>query len=103
MTDQEMLELAARAALGKTCIPRQAEDLARRWNPLDEDEAALRLAVRLRMQVLLDTSDVTVTVESADGAQHQIREQFRAEDQGEFIATRRAIVRAAASIGKEMP
>ncbi|EXF45225.1 hypothetical protein BAY1663_02304 [Pseudomonas sp. BAY1663] len=102
MDDRELLELAAKAALGKTAIPRHAEDLASRWNPLDEDEAALRLAVRLRMHVLLETSEVTVAVDDAAGRRQLVRVQFIAEDQGEFIATRRAIVRAAAEIGRAM-
>lgn len=116
MTDRELLELAARAAglevwRGKG---HQAERLFAapnrgdstgvvtgvEWNPLEDDGDALRLAVKLRMQILLSVSEVTMISEGRDGKTHQILERFRAVDLGEYKATRRAIVRAAAEIGK---
>lgn len=103
MTDRELLELSAMAALGRTSIPKQhMEMLEKGWNPLESDEAALRLAVRLRMQVLIDPAEVMVIVDWG-GRRHQLVEKFRAECQGEYEGVRRAIVRAAAEIGRAMP
>lgn len=96
--DRELLELAARAALGRTSIPDQHVEMVRRgWNPLRHDEDALRLAVRLYMHVKRETGQAIVEVDH-NGQTYQIIEPFRAVDQGEFIGTRRAIVRAAAEI-----
>jgi hypothetical protein len=86
MNDREYLELAAKAcgmtvqeALQKLGKP---ISLYSEWNPLTDDGDALRLAVKLR---LLESSWLG--------------------DMGEvdpYAATRRAIVRAAAEIGKAM-
>ena len=102
-TDRELLEMAARAAGGISSdglgrcydMEREAE-----WNPLTDDGDALRLASRLLidMQFFAD-----------DGGFVQawcwpISDWLREDDLGDFpAATRRAIVRAAAEIGKGMP
>jgi hypothetical protein len=79
MNDRELLELAAKAA----GIPFSNIELV--WNPLTDDGDALRLAVKLD---LFDAA--TLTYEP---------EEYRADP---YAATRRAIVRAAAEIGKGM-
>ncbi|AZW31532.1 hypothetical protein [Bordetella bronchiseptica] len=101
-TDRELLELAARAALGRTSIPDQHIQMVERgWNPLEDDAAAMRLAVRLWMTVQRKTDRA---VASAQDPRHTetVEVPFVAEDQGEFYGTRRAIVMVAAEIGAKM-
>jgi hypothetical protein len=64
------------------------------WNPINDDGDALRLAVKLELQLDLRHSFHTVRVYGA--AEGRIDE--RATDP--YAATRRAIVRAAAAIGR---
>lgn len=91
MTDQELLEKAAKAAnipCKGWCSPGARSDgwhgmytgndddgAYQRWNPLNDDGDALRLAVRLNLGV-----------------------SIREEGDDPYAATRRAIVRAAASL-----
>ena len=91
MTDKELLELAAKAAgytLAKTkdgyplWIHGQGI-----WNPLTDDGDALRLAVKLDL--------FWENMELFDM-------HFSHKKEDKFIETRRAIVRAAAEIGKAM-
>ena len=109
-TDREYLELAAKAAgidhmgwapAGLTFAHRSP------WNPLTDDGDALRLAVRLGLHIQLDTNDeclrdghagVEVTA-FGDEMAHGIEQPVGRDS---YAATRRAIVRAAAEIGKEM-
>lgn len=95
MTDRELLEMAAKAAgykhhwhsdgllIDAQCGP---------WNPLTDDGDALRLAVKLEMDVMCASvrtdSGIAITIEAGTDP---------------YAATRLAIVRAAAAIGKEMP
>ena len=107
MTDRELLELAAKAA-GITIIewygdeseiywadhePRQHEAVG--WNPLIDDGDALRLLVKLRMGVSVFSSFVSVGDDFGSETHQEIGDD-------PYAATRRAIVRAAAEIGKEM-
>lgn len=100
MDDRELLELAAKAAgvAGKYepnfGIMSPAWPWA--WNPLTDDGDALRLAVKLGMTLRLSPEGYAV-------AQHQLAsyvEERNALDAN--AATRRAIVRAAAEIGRSM-
>jgi hypothetical protein len=107
-SDRELLELAARAAGMKIHTKNQAErdemgfghkgmwivGGSSGWNPLTDDGDALRLAVRLGLQV-------SVTTESCR-AETLPRLGVRVNDKDELSATRRAIVRAAAAIGEAM-
>lgn len=99
MNDRELLELAARAAgftgygffLGDDGIDVSDETGTRfAWNPLTDDGDALRLAVSTSLHKRL----------------HEILTgpAYRADvlSYGEQCATRRAITRAAAEIGKSM-
>ncbi len=62
------------------------------WNPLTEDGDALRLAVKLALWVHIGRYDVSI-----EGT--RIEECSRHDM---YAATRRAIVRAAAEIGRQM-
>lgn len=91
MTDAELTSLAAKAY-------GNAPD---GFSPLTDDGDALRLAVKLGIGVLFDVQDEKVTAyEQAPNDGYHI--EF-ADEQGASAATRRAIVRAAAGIGKAMP
>lgn len=114
MTDQELLELAAKAAGMEVYEPCECCDSLIRsesgeapiyWNPLRDDGEALRLAVKLRLTLGehlgarhagvppcpddFEDGNVPVRIAQLDG-------------HDPFAATRRAIVRAAAEIGKGM-
>lgn len=69
------------------------------WNPLTDDGDALRLAVRLRLSIDIERDRCCTTMRSPEG---RIGVQPWGAD-GAEAATRRAIVRAAASIGEAMP
>jgi hypothetical protein len=102
MTDRELLELAAKAAniyLGadRTECGVNVDGVSwPQWNPLTDDGDALRLAVKLKLDVLTDCLD-GVCISSA-----QLEEQCEPDLGDPYAATRRAIVRAAAEIGKGM-
>lgn len=107
MTDKELLELALKASFDGEEIagfsmaqilenPLVFDEIIKRWNPLVSDADALRLAVKLKILVDIgvDSSEAT----NGDYICHGICELHRNSDP--YAATRRAIVRAAASIGK---
>ena len=98
MNDKELLELAARAAGIEW--PQKISDMfsrqydgVRSWNPLADDGDALRLAVKLSLSIwrydTLSTSKPNFT-------------DWQCDERGDdpYAATRRAIVRAAAEIGR---
>ena len=115
-SDRELLALAAKAAglqlCGYSWIGENEDDdecevlesafvklhpeqeLAARWNPLTDDGDALRLAVKLHMQVSITTESCRAETLPVLGV--------RVNDKDELAATRRAIVRAAAAIGESM-
>jgi hypothetical protein len=71
-----------------------------RWNPLTDDGDALRLAVKLRITPHIDTN-----ITEAQWAIPSVgRGGFKLESHLDdpYAATRRAIVRAAAEIGRNM-
>lgn len=114
MTDRELLELAAKAA-GVGRIEYAGGDFYRQiifgkyqtWNPIDDDGDALRLAVSLGLNVDVHRQDPfqSAFVEVRGYALRRMLADGPAADNGESLAaaTRRAIVRAAAEIGKAMP
>ena len=73
-----------------------------RWNPLQNDGDALRLAVKLKMDIVYDFDRVMVVY--GDGDATLTTEYFYdlPTPTDQYAATRRAIVRAAAEIGKDM-
>ena len=102
MTDRELLELAAKAA-GYNAFPGHAAQMMDSgWNPLTDDGDALRLAVDLRIDVYpwISEEDPTSSAMARNG--HGFRAiEFASKNRGcRYAATRRAIVRAAAEIGR---
>lgn len=107
MDDRELLELAAKAfgvryegSVNDQHYAMHPNGYAIGWNPLTDDGDALRLAVKLRLSVTIGPCQVQAV--SISGA---LRGEFPEEDaiyQDTGIATRRAIVRAAAEIGRAM-
>ena len=115
MTDRELLELAAKAARltargGDTfggpllvnlmyvaCDGVGEWDL---WDPLTDDGDALRLAVKLRIGVQCHQERGDYVL-ADDGDGHECCLSFGPEGDP-YAATRRAIVRAAAEIGRTM-
>lgn len=113
-TDRELLELAAKAAGMKLAdevdsyIPGSramwvvgpgGRDAV--WNPLNDDGDALRLALAIPACIVIDNDMgwCGVHLKGARG-KYDLVEQFGNDKKA---ATRRAIVRAAAEIGKAMP
>jgi len=115
MTDRELLELAAKAN-GEKCdqLGENAFGLHKpkegymqpyiEWNPLTDDGDALRLAVRLDLIVSRGYTEVgkEAVVFYLNEIQHQMR-CVVPHGSDPYAATRRAITRAAAEIGKGMP
>lgn len=122
MTDKQLLELAAKAAKYDYRIRKEIDPYSRRdeynfylrnrsisrkqdyeiyWNPLANDGDALRLAVKLGLFV--DTYDAEILVGwvvDKDSMLSETLDQPKGNDP--YAATRRAIVLAAANIGKSM-
>lgn len=105
MTNRELLERAAKAAgidatmwAGRRGWVCETQDGSQRyyWNPLTDDGDALRLAVKLNIQITPGTynKDEFTAFKPAGGEAHE----FRHYQQDEYAATRRAIVRAAAAM-----
>ena len=122
MTDRELIELAAKAyGFGdqdgnfiwtESEYPRGSKtngalwnymgwcDTAELWNPLTDDGDALRLAVSLGLIVDIDTEEHYTEIEFTSNYEGKSVSEGHGFDATE--ATRRAITRAAAQIGKEM-
>ncbi len=113
--DRELLELAARAAgIPSSYWNEGAEPYSsgegfivkhRIWNPLRDDGDALRLAVKLRLRINREINcgwDIVEVFgpEADDMSCHCTTESVENDDP--YAATRRAIVRAAAEIGRNM-
>ena len=110
--DRELLELAAKAYFDDAVVEKYVESenylvvnditSGTRFAPLTDDGDALRLAVKLNLSIRYDCCDegIEVRVEGEwDNAPSPVFETFESEGD---IATRRAIVRAAAEIGRTM-
>lgn len=122
MTDRELLELAAKAAgsdvfmLGGTWVKRIGKEVAGldrwtgRWNPLEDDGDALRLAVKLGLSVepypiyQPEKHSVVVKQRRQSDTMREANPTEVLESYGgdPHAATRRAITRAAAEIGRGM-
>jgi len=119
MTDKELLELAAKAAgieidksefngggagndgfdiMGNAVLDWHNGTT---WNPLTDDGDALRLAVKIGLShgldVILTNRSAHADLDGAGVSQNWFAEEH---DGDPFAATRRAIVRSAAEIGK---
>ena len=131
MTDKELLELAAKAAgytltwgesfivgddeVDCTDIPyiksNQQDEADLYWNPLEDDGDALRLAVKLDIEFYQANDEGMASyaaywgVASHGDVSRLCVIEYHADlinNNDPYAATRRAIVRAAAEIGKEM-
>ena len=111
MTDRELLEMAAKAAgyddakfqdmegwgevrYGLSCGIWSEKHLENYWNPLVNDGDALRLAVKIGMQVWCDPAAVCM----AEPLKHLVERPSEASGNDPYAATRRVIVRAAAAL-----
>lgn len=98
MTDRELLELAAKAAAMKDVWWDESgygyPDPSNHWNPLTDDGDALRLAVKLGIHLTNSNTYAWASQYWVDAT----------ESLGDdpYAATRRAIVRAAAEIGRAL-
>ena len=111
MTDRELLELAAKAAgvvgeyeswtyQGFNEGIRQVLNgikCWKPWNPLTDDGDALRLAVKLQI-------DIRPSMSGSSNFRYAVYDgnTYGEVDSDPYAATRRAIVRAAAEIGRSM-
>lgn len=130
MTDRELLELAAKAAgypieprtewiEVHKFSQKEPERLAGKvdfylygelWNPIEDDGDVLRLAVKLRLQIQVNDASIEVDFPQDDvGITRESVYQYpdsKLDDEDNIVhinhesATRRAIVLAAAEIGK---
>ncbi len=105
MTDRELLELAAKAAgiyywIDADAVVTHSDTpgSTREWNPLTDSGDAFELYVKLRLTVNCSYDDVAIC--GQEFTQKEVFIERNGEDP--LAATRRAIVRAAAAIGKEM-
>ena len=124
MNDKELLELAANATGHKwkwTKCPKyegmevpgmhhhdkaNGVDYYFGWNPLEDDRDAMRLAVDLQLDIDFTTSysksnPGNYTLVNRQGGGNHVSPHNDYADP--YAATRRAIVRAAAEIGRKMP
>jgi hypothetical protein len=109
MSDRELLEAAAKAAgievriyhdmvveRGTDCVC--VDHRGFKWNPLTNSGDAFELAVKLRLTVNCSYDEVAIC--GQEFTQKEVFIERNGEDP--LAATRRAIVRAAAELGKEM-
>ena len=104
MTDRELLELSAKAAgmIANSDGTIYAGFGSREWNPLEDDGDALRLAVKLGIEIHHGFDDGEIVMGAWFQETSGKPQRFEIERIGDdpYAATRRAIVRAAAEIGK---
>ena len=110
MSDRELLEMAAKVAgyrihhwstilPGPMLVDPSTDDCGGYWNPLESDGDALRLAVKLGIDIINSSPTLAQAVKfskktTAGGYADEPR------DPDTYAATRRAIVRAAAAIAR---
>jgi hypothetical protein len=109
MTDKDLLELALKASLKGEEIAGFTineilsnslvfDEIIKRWNPLTDDGDALRLAVKLGLQIV----HYSVTSKGPDRVNAGRNGSPIPYGDDPYAATRRAITRAAAAIGEGM-
>lgn len=109
MTDKELLECAAKAT-GITVNQWHLDEFGwvawiepddKQWNPIEDDGDALRLAVKLKMVIDTDwNGGANAGNACVDFPDPEYGYQEGNGKSDPYAATRRAIVRAAAEIGK---
>ena len=107
LTDQELLELAAKAAgrrfaiddkIGFAVIDEYGFPIP--WNPLTDDGDALRLAEQCSLTVCMDGIGTVSACDEYRKDEIFVTQSIHECGGSRITATRRAIVRAAAEIGK---
>ncbi len=99
--DRELLELAAKASGFELEYIQQI-----RWNPLNDDGDALRLAVKLNLEFAVNVGlkKTRVVIKSPTATLFDDWVRLNEDHHGDPLSsTRRAIVRAAAEIGRALP
>jgi hypothetical protein len=106
MNDRELLEMAAKAAgielewsIDPTMSPRTKD--TRIWNPIKYSGDALGLAVKLRLDIRINDYDTLCYGRNITEGEPAAETHSEFDDP--YAATRLAITRAAAEIGKAMP
>lgn len=109
MSDRELLEMAAKAC--RMTPPWDSNDCfiawigspvtGHWWNPLSDDGDALRLAITLRLDLMFFNGYEEIHVEPSRADDIGVAIEKYCDDMGSSV--RRAIVRAAAEIGRAMP
>lgn len=104
MTDRELLKLAAKA-VDHFVLPIYGADDGKlydrdlnEWNPIADDGDALRLTVKLKLSVTVFNDAVGVGYKTFAGQGFYFEEPLNGDPAS---ATRRAIVLAAAEIGRQ--
>jgi len=113
MNDRELLELVAKVAGVKKASdtdlyykhenPEEPYQITGVWNPLTDDGDAFRLAVKLGLDIELHGMLHTFQYGQVTSVEHGLDSpdcEFEVTDSDPCAATRRAIVRAAAEIGR---
>ena len=105
MSDRELLEFAAKAAGLHRCENYYTDAAGNHvdWNPLADDGDALRLMVRLRLEPRFIDNSHSNGAEPSRVTLHNFAGIVENIDGDPLAATRRAIVRAAAEIGRQTP
>ena len=110
-TDRELMELAAKAAgmvvewrERQRCFCYADSPYNVAWNPLTDDGDALRLGAKLQLRTLCTNAGASAESTHRDHPSvFAWGERMDYSDVEASAATRRAIVRAAAEIGRAMP
>ena len=116
MNDQQLLEMAAKAAGIKGTLIEQEGMFSIRvepkilgqkyyfWNPLYNDSQAFRLSMKLSMHVASTGTNVLARSKSVHVEYYDAETDLFGNEQSNLMkAARRAIVRAAAEVGEAMP
>lgn len=108
MNDKELLELAAKAA-GYVYRPNEHGCFINDgsgfdyWNPFTDDGDALRLAVKLQFKISIQHEYATNGTAIYFNEDDEENKAWEDHCNDPYAATRRAIVRAAAEIGRSSP
>ena len=108
MSDRDLLELAAKAAghqykwFGKYFHVSTDGKRYETWMPLTDDGDALRLAVNLGLLVYVFHDPAMTCIRLPGDRIGGKYDEVEMHGNDQFAATRRAIVRAAAEIGRQM-
>ena len=112
MTDRELLELAAKAAgielwhedvFTDGLTQKISDNAVLRWDPIAKDGDALQLMVSLCLEPRFLDNSHSNGAELSRVTLHNVAGIVENIDGDPLAATRRAIVRAAAEIGRQMP